>query len=58
MLFLFLPIVGKKKGKFIIPGMQVPSTFKSIKDPYNFSNGVTKGKSKKKTKRNIYVGYR
>ena len=57
MLFLFLPIVGKKKGKFIIPGMNVPSTFKSIKDPWNFSNGVVKGRQKK-SKRKVYVGYR
>ena len=57
MMFLFLPIVGKKKGKFIIPGMNVPSTFKYVKDPYNFSNGVIRGK-RKKSKRKVYVGYR
>ena len=57
MLFLFLPIVGKRKGKFIIPGMKVPSTFKYVNDPYDFSNGVIKGR-KKKSKRSIYVGYR
>lgn len=56
-MLLFLPVMGKKKGKFIIPGITVPSTFRYVKDPFDFANGVRRKKGKK-SKIPVYVGYR
>ena len=58
-LFLFLPIVGQKKGRFIVPGMTIPKGFVKAETKSNFSNISQKNKrKKKKTGPKIYVGWR
>lgn len=52
-LFLFLPVKKTGKGKFVVPGLNIPKGFVKGTDKFNFANMNQKNK-----KRKVYIGWR